>query len=152
MDSIFDVFLLEAVVNGLLLGGLLALLSLGVVTMLMGARRDLSEAMQQSRFQFEAALLILTAMSAAVGALTVSIPGRERSALVRWLPILAGAGCILWVAGELVLASATGAPTGRPGTTPGTTAPEPTTGPAPRWTPGSGARGRSGRRGCGRRW
>ena len=81
--------------------------------MLMGARRDLSEAMQQSAFQFEAALLILTAMSAAVGALTVSIPGRERSALVRWLPILAGAVCILWVAGELVLASATGAPTGR---------------------------------------
>ena len=30
MDSIFDIFLLEAVVNGLLLGGLLALLSLGL--------------------------------------------------------------------------------------------------------------------------
>ena len=30
MDSIFDIFLLEAVMNGLLLGGLLALLSLGL--------------------------------------------------------------------------------------------------------------------------
>ena len=30
MDSIFDIFLLEAVLNGLLLGGLLALLSLGL--------------------------------------------------------------------------------------------------------------------------
>lgn len=30
MDSIFDIFLLEAVINGLLLGGLLALLSLGL--------------------------------------------------------------------------------------------------------------------------
>ena len=30
MDQIFDIFLLEAVLNGLLLGGLLALLSLGL--------------------------------------------------------------------------------------------------------------------------
>ena len=30
MDSIFDIFLLEAVLNGVLLGGLLALLSLGL--------------------------------------------------------------------------------------------------------------------------
>jgi hypothetical protein len=92
---------------------LLAGLSLGVVTMWMGARRDLAEALQQSAFQFEAAMLILTAMSAAVGALAVSVPGGERSALVRWLPIVAGAICILWVGGELVFASVTGAPTGR---------------------------------------
>jgi hypothetical protein len=91
----------------------LAALSLGVVTMWMGARRDLAEALQHSAFQFEAAMLILTAMSAAVGALTVSIPGRERSALIRWLPIVGGAICILWVGSELVFASMTGAPTGR---------------------------------------
>jgi hypothetical protein len=91
----------------------LAAVSLVVVTMWMGARQDLGEALQHSSFQFEAAMLILTAMSAAVGALTVSIPGRERTSLVRWLPIVGGAICILWVAGELVFASVTGAPTGR---------------------------------------
>jgi hypothetical protein len=91
----------------------LAGLSLAAVTFWMGARRDLAEAVQQSGFQFEAVMLILTAMSAAVGALTVSVPGRERSALVRWLPIVGGAICILWVGGELVFASMTGSPTGR---------------------------------------
>ena len=91
----------------------LALLSLAAVTMWMGARQDLGEVLQHASFQFETAMLILTAMSAAVGALTVSIPGRERSAVIRWLPIAGGAICILWVAGELVFASVTGAPTGR---------------------------------------
>ena len=91
----------------------LAALSLAVVTMWMGARQDLGQVLWESNFQFEAAMLILTAMSAAVGALTVSVPGRERSALVRWLPIVGGAICILWVVGELVFASLTGAPTGR---------------------------------------
>ena len=43
----------------------------------------------------------------AVGALTVSVPGRERSSLVRWLPIVGGAICILWVVGELVVAPPT---------------------------------------------
>ena len=91
----------------------LAALSLAVVTMWMGARQDLGQVLWRSNFQFEAVMLILTAMSAAVGALTVSVPGRERRSLVRWLPILGGAICILWVVGELVFASVTGAPTGR---------------------------------------
>jgi hypothetical protein len=91
----------------------LAALSLAAVTMWMGARQDLGQALQHGSFQFEAVMLILTAMSAAVGALTVSIPGRERSSLIRWLPIAGGAICILWIAGELVFASVTGAPTGR---------------------------------------
>ena len=30
MDEIFDIFLLEAIINGILLGGVLALLSLGL--------------------------------------------------------------------------------------------------------------------------
>ena len=91
----------------------LAAVSLVFVAMWWGVRQDLREVMQQAAFQFEAALLILTAMSAAVGALTVSIPGRERSAVVRWLPVAAGIVCILWIGGELVFASMTGAPTGR---------------------------------------
>lgn len=91
----------------------LAAVSLGVVMMLMGVRRDLGDAFDKADFAFQAALLILTALSAAVGALVVSVPGAERTAWVRWAPIAAGVACVLWVAGELGLAAATGAPTGR---------------------------------------
>jgi hypothetical protein len=91
----------------------LAAVSLGAVMMLMGVRRDLGDALDQADFAFEAALLIITALSAAVGALVISVPGAERTALVRWAPVIAGVSCVLWAAGELVMASATGAPTGR---------------------------------------
>jgi hypothetical protein len=91
----------------------LAAVSLGAVMMLMGVRRDLGDALDQADFAFEAALLIVTALSAAVGALVVSIPGAERTTLVRWAPVIAGVSCVLWAVGELMMASATGAPTGR---------------------------------------
>ncbi len=91
----------------------LAAVSLGAVVMIVGARRDLADAVRHADFAFEAALLIVTAMSAAVGALVISVPGAERSAMVRWIPVIVGVACILWAVGELVTASATGAPTGR---------------------------------------
>lgn len=91
----------------------LAAASLGVVAIMMGVRRDLGDAVEQTGFAVEAALLIVTALSAAVGALLMSIPGAERTRLVRWLPVMAGAASVLWVAGELAVASSTGAPTGR---------------------------------------
>jgi len=91
----------------------LAAVSLGVVMLLMGARRDFGDALDQADFAFEALLLIVTALSAAVGALVVSVPGAERTSLVRWAPVIAGVACVVWAAGELVIASATGAPTGR---------------------------------------
>ena len=91
----------------------LAAVSFGVVLFLMGVRRDLGDSSDRIDFAFEAALLIITALSAAVGALTVSVPGAERSPLVRWAPVIAAAASIVWAAGELVYAAATGAPTGR---------------------------------------
>jgi hypothetical protein len=91
----------------------IAAASLGVVSMLMGVRREFGSVADQADFAVEAALLIITALSAAVGALVVSVPGAERSALVRWTPIVAGVASVLWAAGELALASATGEPTGR---------------------------------------
>lgn len=91
----------------------LAALSLGVVLFLMGVRRDLGEVYDDPGFALEAALLIVTALSAAVGALIVSIPGAERSAGVRWIPVTAAAASVLWVAGDMALAAASGAPTGR---------------------------------------
>ena len=64
-------------------------------------------------FQFEAAMLILTAMSAAVGALTVSVPGARALGAGALAADRRRRVCILWVGGELVFASVTGAPTGR---------------------------------------
>jgi hypothetical protein len=91
----------------------LAAVSFGVVLFLMGVRRDLGGDLDRADFAFEAALLIVTAMSAAIGALVVSVPGAERSAAVRWTPVIAAVATVLWAAGELVYAAATGAPTGR---------------------------------------
>jgi hypothetical protein len=91
----------------------LAALSFAGVAMWMGVRRDLADAVEQVNFAVEAMLLIVTALSAAIGALVISVPGAERRALVRWLPVAAGVAAVLWVAGGLVVAAATGAPTGR---------------------------------------
>ena len=91
----------------------LAAVSFTVVLFLMGVRRELGDSGDRADFAFEAALLIITAMSAAIGALVISVPGAERSPLVRWAPIVAATASVLWAAGELVYAAATGAPTGR---------------------------------------
>lgn len=91
----------------------LALASLGGVMLMMGVRRDLGDAVDGFDFAVEAALLIVTALSAAVGALVVSIPGAERTKLVRWVPIVAAAATVLWAVGEVVFASSIGAPMGR---------------------------------------
>lgn len=91
----------------------LAAVSLGVVLILRGTRRDLGNAVGQADFALEASLLILTAISAAIGALILSVPGAERSARVRWLPLIAASASVLWAVGELIVAAATGAPTGR---------------------------------------
>jgi hypothetical protein len=91
----------------------LAGLSFGVVLFLMGVRRELGDGSDQADFAFEAALLIVTALAAAVGALTVSVPGAEKSALTRWAPVMAAAASVCWAVGEVVFAAATGAPTGR---------------------------------------
>lgn len=73
-----------------------------------GSRRDLAQVMWRGPFVFEALLLMVTAISAAAGALIVSVPGAERSKLVRWVPVVAGAGALLWVAGELAVVMAAG--------------------------------------------
>lgn len=90
-----------------------ALASLGLVMLLMGVRRELGDAADRADFAIEAALLIVTALSAAVGALIVSIPGAERTAFVRLLPVVVGTATIVWALGEWMFAAATGAPTGR---------------------------------------
>lgn len=93
--------------------GALAAVSLLVVMQLMGVRRELGDGLDRVDFAFEAALLLVTAISAAAGALVISVPGAARSPLVRWVPVGAAVACLLWAAGELVLAAGTGAATGR---------------------------------------
>jgi hypothetical protein len=91
----------------------LAIASLAVVMVLMGVRRELGDTADRVDFTVEAALLLLTAVSASVGALVVSIPGAEAKPWVRWMPVAFGVACVLLAAGELAYAAATGAPTGR---------------------------------------
>jgi hypothetical protein len=80
-----------------------------------GTRRDLGQVVWTSGYLLEAVLLLVTALSAAAGALITSVPGAERSRLVRWLPIVAGGAALLWVAGELAVVVAAGEQTGRIG-------------------------------------
>jgi hypothetical protein len=87
--------------------------SLVMVMLMMGVRRELRDALDRADFAFEALLLVVTAISAAAGALIISVPGAARSPLVRWIPLTVGVVSVLWAAGELAFAAATGAPTGR---------------------------------------
>ncbi len=80
-----------------------------------GTRRDLGQVVWTSGYMLEALLLVVTALSAAAGALITSVPGAERSKLVRWLPVVAGSAALLWVAGELAVVVAAGEQPGRIG-------------------------------------
>lgn len=91
----------------------LTAVSFAILLVFLGVRRELGDAADRADFAVETALLVLTALSAAIGALLVSLPGGERSALVRWVPVGIATVALLWAAGELVVASNTGAPAGR---------------------------------------
>lgn len=71
-----------------------------------GPRADVRTAISQTTFAALVALTIGTALSAAASALVLSIPGAERSAWQRGLPLLAGGGWTLALAGLLVLEGA----------------------------------------------
>jgi hypothetical protein len=90
-----------------------AVASLGLVMLMMGVRRELGDGADRLDFALEAALLVFTAISAAVGALAVSIPGAAADARIRWLPVILAILCVVAAAGEIVYASVIGAPTGR---------------------------------------
>jgi hypothetical protein len=74
----------------------------------LGARGDLVAVVWRPEFQVKSVLLLVTAISAAVGALLVSVPGAERSAAVRWLPVAVVTALLLWIGGELWAAAAAG--------------------------------------------
>ncbi len=74
----------------------------------LGTRGDLVAVVWAPGFQVKSALLIVTAITAAAGALLVAVPGAERTGAFRWLPIAAITALLLWIAGELVAAAAAG--------------------------------------------
>jgi hypothetical protein len=90
-----------------------AVASLAAVMLMMGVRRELGDNADRADFAFQALLLIVTALSAASGALVIAVPGAARSPLVRWLPVMLGAVCVTWAIGGVAYAAAIGAPTGR---------------------------------------
>jgi hypothetical protein len=91
----------------------LALVSVATVVLVLGARRDLLEVLTSPGFAVEELLLLTTAVTAAAGALIVAVPGAERSALVRWLPVMAGVAALAWAGAVLAVAAATDGATGR---------------------------------------
>lgn len=92
-----------------------ALLSAATVVAAIGARRDLLDALATPAFAMGELMLLAVAVTAACAALILSVPGEERSSLVRWLPVTAALIVLLWGAGELVWAAAAGGTTGRVG-------------------------------------
>ncbi len=74
----------------------------------LGARGDLMAALWTPGLQIRSALLLVTAITAAAGALLLSVPGADRSPAVRWLPVASVTALLLWIGGELASASATG--------------------------------------------
>lgn len=93
----------------------LAFASAALVVIAFGVRRDLAEVLATPEFALEEVLLLVIAVTAAGGALMISVPGEERSGLVRWLPVMAGVTILLWIVGELLFAAAIGDTTGRVG-------------------------------------
>jgi hypothetical protein len=78
-----------------------------------GARSDLADVLSTPAFALGSVLLVLTAFTAAAGALILAVPGAERSAVIRWLPVTAAIAALTWVAGELVTVAASGGGVGR---------------------------------------
>jgi hypothetical protein len=91
---------------------LLAGASLAAVMLWMGARRELRDTADGLDFTIEAGLLLLTALSAVIGAMLVSVPGAA-SRRARWIPVGLGVASVLLAVGELVYAAMTGGPTGQ---------------------------------------
>jgi hypothetical protein len=77
----------------------------GVFVAVAGPRADLAARLTDSSFVVLLALISAMALSAAVGALALSVPGEDRSSLVRALPLAAAAG---WALALGVLLRATG--------------------------------------------
>lgn len=94
---------------------LVALASAAVVVAAFGARRDLFQVLVNPEFAVGELMLLALAILAASAALILSVPGQERSSLVRWLPMTAAFIVLFWGIGELAVTAATGGVTGRVG-------------------------------------
>jgi hypothetical protein len=87
-----------------------AILFAALCVIAIGARIDLWTAMHRPAFNALAAVSLLTALVAAAGSLTMSVPGTDRSATQRVLPVLLGS---IWVVALLVLVFEGGSPVRR---------------------------------------
>jgi hypothetical protein len=88
-------------------------LSLGLAVLgiaAIGPRADVMSAIRQDAFVALAALLLATAVSSAASALTLSIPGAERSPAQRAAPVVLG---LAWAATLVAMLAAGGAPVAR---------------------------------------
>ena len=84
---------LRGVERRALLWGGFALFCVSIGTYVLGARPDLSQKISDPAFLCESALLVLIFVFSARSAFHLSVPGAERSASARMLPLL---GLLLW--------------------------------------------------------
>lgn len=78
----------------------------GLVIGVFGVRPDMVLASATIPFQAHMSLLVLTALTAAVAALTLAVPGEDLSRWRRALPVLATMTWGLWLAAQVLLAAA----------------------------------------------
>jgi len=90
---------------------LAAVVTGGLVIGVFGVRPDIVLASATIPFQAHMSLLALAALTAALAALTLAVPGEDLSQWRRALPVLAAMTWGVWVAAELGLAVAAGAAT-----------------------------------------
>lgn len=90
--------------------GMVAAAVTAVVAMVIGLRTDLAVATAGWSFQVHAGLLTVAAITSAMAALTLVIPGEPFGALRQWAPVAAITAWAVWLVAELAVFVANGQP------------------------------------------
>lgn len=89
--------------------GLVVVATMAVVTAGLGARADLLASLVTLRFHAHSILLLMVALSSAIAALAMAIPGESVQSWRRWAPVAAVVAWAAWLFGELWVSAANGA-------------------------------------------
>ena len=88
--------------------GLVAVATTAAVTAGIGPRADLLASLTTVPFQAHALLLLLLALSSAIAALAMAIPGERVQLWRRWAPVAAGLAWAAWLGAELLVVAVNG--------------------------------------------
>ncbi len=88
--------------------GLLAVATTAIVTAGLGPRANLLASLATLPFYAHSVLLLLVALSSAIAALAMAIPGEQVRPSQRWAPVAAGLAWAAWLGAELWVSAANG--------------------------------------------